>query len=123
MIRLGGIVLNNELRLYGLNATKIAHSQRRTLLGESVLQVMPIDGGRNMELVATENGDKVEGFFTQSQIDAIEALSATGASVLLEHPRGSFQVLIVDFSFTPVVDYVDPDSSDLSTGTVYLIEV
>lgn len=117
MTTLGGVTLSEHLVLSGLEpAPGVVHSQRRTLLGESVVQVAPVQGGRRLSLSG-------ENHFTLAQIQAVKALESAGQAVTLVHDRGTFTVLIVGTPVEPAVDYADPAADDWYSGEILLIEV
>ncbi len=117
MTTLGTVILSDDLVLDGLeNAPVAASSQRRTLGGESVVQVAPVTGGRNLALVG-------ENHFTLDQLQQIRSLARTGQQVTLTHHRGTFNVLIVGIEAAPAVDVSDPDSGAWYSGTINMIEV
>ena len=117
MTMLGNIQLSGNLVLDGIDdATPIAYSQRRTILGESVLQTAPMVGGRNLVL----RGDN---HFRHADIVAIQDLARQGSPVTLIHHRGTFHVQIVSVDPEPVFDYADPCDDAWYSGSITMIEV
>ena len=117
MTTLGTITLSDDLVLEGLEtAPPIAHSQRRTLTGESVIQTAPISGGRKLALVGDNH-------FTLADIEAVLALARVGQQVTLTHHRGTFTVLIVPVEVDPAFNHADPQPGDWYSGRINLIEV
>ncbi len=117
MTTLGTVTLSDDLILEGLeNAPLIAYSQRRTLAGESVVQVAPVLGGRELALVGDNH-------FTLAEIEAVRALAEAGQPVTLTHHRGTFRVLVVSIETDPAVDHADPRPDDWYAGRINMIEV
>ena len=112
---LGGVTLSDHLVLDGLEtAPLIAHSQRRTLTGESVVQSAPMSGGRALSL-------RSENHLTLEQINQVRALA--GQAVTMVHDRGTFTVLVVGIDVEAAFDHADPKTDDWYSGTINMIEV
>ena len=117
MTTIAGITLSDHLVLGGLeNAPDIAYSQNRTLMGLSVLQAAPFLGGKTLTLAG-------ENILTKGQIFEIKAIASTGTSVILDHPRGVFEVVIVNTEVEPAFECVNPSDDDWYSGTITMIEV
>ena len=117
MTTLGSVTLSDDLILEGLEtAPPIAHSQRRTLTGESVVQAAPVSGGRKLALAGDNH-------FTLADIEAVQALAGAGQPVTLTHHRGTFTVLIVSIEVEPAFNHADPQPGDWYSGRINLIEV
>lgn len=117
MTMLGAVTLSNDLILSGLEtAPDIAYSQRRTIEGESVVQVAPVSGGR----ILTLSG---ENHFTLAEIQAVKALAAAGQAVTLTHHRGTFSVLIIGTPVDPTFDRSNPATDAWFSGDITMIEV
>ncbi len=123
-VELGGVVLDDNLQLYGLEtSTDIDVSQVITLGGLSVLQTMPREGGRALTLVAALDGNKTKGSYTIAQVRAVKALAELGTAVTLVHHLGTFSVLIVSTAeITPVFGYADNQDEEWYVGPIQLIE-
>ena len=124
-VMIGNIVLDDNLRLYGIETAKdIAVEQIGVLDGSSVFQTRPISGGRTLSLVATKEGNTLRGKFLRSQLMAIKSLAVGGQPVTLIHHLGTFSVLIISTEdVIPVFDYADPQADDWYVGSIQMIEV
>jgi len=118
MISLGAVVLSDQLVLEGIEtAQQIAMSARRTIGGKMIIQVGAfLAGGRQLTLVGDNH-------FTLNQIQAVKELEQQGQSVQLVHPRGTFEVFIIETPVAPAVDFVDPAADDWFSGSIILQEV
>lgn len=98
MISLGGVVLDDNLHLIGLETNKpVSHSVRETLGGSSVVQVEPREVGAELRLIARNDGSSKMGVFCKHQLDALRAIAVTTGTTDLIHPAGTFRVKILDF--------------------------
>ena len=112
---LGNVTLSDHLILDGLEtAPMVAHSQRRTLTGESVVQAAPMVGGRALSL-------RSENHLTLEQINQVRDLA--GQVVSLVHHRGTFSVLVISIDVEAALDHADPKTDDWYSGTINLLEV
>ena len=117
MTVLGSLTLSDDLLLLGLDsAPPVASSQRRTLSGRSLVQVAPLTGGRSLSLQS-------ENHLSLSEVEAIQAIAATGQPVNLVHHRATIEVLIVGVEMTPAFDHANPESDAWYYGEIFLIEV
>lgn len=117
MTTLGSVQLSDNLVLDGIeSAPGIAWSQRRTIMGASVVQVTPVSGGRRLTLVSG-------GHLTISQAEAVRTVMEAGQPVTLVHHRGTFSVLVVSIEVEPDTRYADPAPGDTCSGTITMIEV
>lgn len=118
------IELDDNLQLSGVHAISQVSISVHQTFGAPKVQRCARSGGDTLMLIASEQGNEVHGHFTGAQIEALKTLRDIGNPVLLTHHRGSFQVIIpadaMD-NLTQVVDYVDPDSDDIYTGTIPFI--
>lgn len=124
-VKIGNIILDDNLRLYGLeSADDIAISQYVAFDGSVDLLTMPAPNRRQLQLVATHEGNSVFGKFTLGQLQDIKVVASVGQPVTLTHHRGVFTVLILSVGEpVPVIDYSDPASDDWYTATINMIEV
>ncbi len=124
-VMIGNIVLDDNLRLHGIETAKdIAVEQIGVLDGSSVFQTMPISGGRQLSLVATREGNSLKGKILRWQLMAIKSLAVGGQPVPLTHQLGTFSVLIVSTAeVVPVYDYKNPQDDDPCIGSIQMIEV
>lgn len=118
MVSLGGITLSSDLALRGLDAlVPIAQSVRHTLMGGVVVQQLTISAGHELALVADGSG----GYLTHKQAEDVRALHAAGGAVVLNHPRGTYEVMITQVNWEPLVEYDDVVDDDLGFGSIELI--
>ena len=124
-VQLGNIVLDDTLRLHGIETAKdIAVDQIVTLDGSSVVQLMPLNGGWQLYLVASLEGNSLKGVLLRSQVLAIKEMAAAGQPVTLTHHLATYTVLITSTAeVEPVIDYADPQPDDWYVGPIKLIEV
>lgn len=120
-ITLGGITLSDHLVLLGIEeAPARAMSSQRTLGGRMVVAVGPsLTDGRSLSLQS-------ENHLTLAQITSIKALEASGQTVTLSHPRGTFSVIVTGTpDVKPDIQLVNPASSTTQwwSGTITMIEV
>lgn len=117
-LSLGGITLSDHLTL-DIKSAGVAYSQRRLIGGAQVIQADGNDGGRTLVLNS-------EGHLLCTHKEQIRAMQAAGLAVILEHPRGTFSVLIIDTdSLVDDMPRVDPENDTELTcsGDITLIEV
>lgn len=94
-VQLGGIDLNNSLRLEGVEESPpINYSVRELLGGNSVIQTDERTAGALLRLTAIGGSVRV-GKFCEQQLDSIRTIAAVGNQVSLVHPRKSCQVFIL----------------------------
>ena len=124
-VMIGDIVLDDNLRLHGIETAKdIAVEQIGVLDGSSVFQTMPFSGGRQLSLVATRDGNTLKGKILRWQLMAIKSLASGGQPVALVHDLGTFSVLIVSTAeMVPFYDYKNPQDDDPYVGSIQMIEV
>lgn len=121
---LGGAVFSDDLLLEGLDTSPpLEFTKRRYICGGLNVQVSPNDGGRILTLVAARIGNDVYGYFTQAQVDILNAMWQAGVAVELVHHRGTFSVLIEDVAVEPRVGVADPDADAMYVGRVSMIEM
>lgn len=119
MVTLGGITLSPDLALRGLDdLTPIAQNFRHTLMGGVVVLQLAISAGHELALVADDNSG---GYLTHKQAEDIRALLGAGAPVVLNHPRGTYEVMIKQVTWEPLVEYDDVEDDDEGFGTIALI--
>ncbi len=125
IVSLGGISLDDNLYLDGiLNDSDFAMSVRPTLGGGVVVQIGAHEGGRELALVATQDGDEINGHFTLNQLQQIKVLAKAAQPVPLVHHGATYTVLIGPKpDVTPVMGHVDPAGEDLYIGTISMIGV
>ena len=124
-VSLGGIALDDNLRLGGeLTGSAMAGSARPTF-GGVCIQTLPVVAGNVLTLSATLEGNSLRGAFTLAQLQAIAALRDAGAPVALAHHLGAWQVWIPPdgIQAESVFDHADPDADEWYSGTITLITV
>lgn len=124
-VSLGGIVLDDNLRLDGVLTQSAMAGSVRSTMGGVCVQHIAISGGKTLQLVATMDGNSVHGLFTGAQLASLAALRDTGAPVPLVHHLGTFQVWIppTGIAVEQVFDYADPDGTAWYVGTITIITV
>jgi len=124
-VSLGGITLDDNLRLDGVLSQSSMAGNARPTMGGICIQTVAMSGGKTLQLVATNDGNSVYGPFTGAQLASLAALRDAGAPVALVHHLGTFQVWIPPdgISVEQVFDYADPGATDWYVGTITLITV
>ncbi len=124
-IQLGNIILDDDLRLYGLEeAEDIQVSEMTSFDGTSDFLTMPRGTSRPLSLVASLDGEDLNGAFLVSQINAIKSIIQAGQPTTLIHPRGTFSVLVRRIEgFVNVDDLVDVADDDWCVATIIMSEV
>lgn len=124
-VSLGGITLDDNLRLDGVHTQAAMAGSARATMGSVWVQRIAMSAGKTLQLIATMDGDTVKGYFTGAQIAALAALRDAGESVALVHHLGSWQVWIppTGISVEQVFDFADPDDDSWYIGTITLITV
>lgn len=111
-VSLGGYALSDHLVLQGLEAAPaLAWSSRQTF-GRTIIQLLPIKGGRPVLLVS-------ENHLTLADVQAINGLMAAGQDVQLVHHRGTFTVVIVGVDVTPDTPITNPDEEPGTTNVIW----
>ena len=124
-VMLGGIALDDDLRLDGLLiGASIAGSARATFGGITV-QTMAMPVGKQLQLVATSSGDAIYGAFLYQQLLQVAAIRDAGAPVLLSHPLFTGMVWLPPdaISVEQVFDHVNPQNDAWYTGSITMITV
>lgn len=124
-VSLGGIVLDDNLRLNGdISGSQIAMSIRRTF-GAPVIQKVTVSAGKKLVLMATMSGESIDGSYTRLQLEQLAVHRDTGFPISLIHHLGSFNVIIPPDGIQEEImqDYANPGPDDLYTGTVTMITV
>lgn len=124
-VSLGGILLDDNLRLQEpLNQSSMAGSARPTF-GGVCIQTMAMASGRTLQLEATREGDTLRGVFTRATLLQLVALRDAGLPVPLIHHVYSGQVWIPPdgIAVESALDHADPGDDEWYTGTITLITV
>jgi len=124
-VSLGGIVLDEGLRLLGVHDQSGMAGVARPTIGGICIQSTPMSGGKILQLIATRNGSSIRGLFTGAHLTSLAALRDAGAPVELIHHLGTFTVWIPPDGITSeqVAEYSDPGPTDWYVGTITLITV
>jgi hypothetical protein len=122
-VSLGGVLLNDDLYLDGIeNAKKLAVTRYTHLAGTSTTVAMPLSGGRTLTLMTTSS--PLQGIWCQSQVDQIKAIEGTGAQVTLTYrDRGNFEVIISGTNFKQFNKRESVNPNKKYTGSVTTVEV
>jgi len=126
MISLNGVELDNDLIWEGeFNSQVISQNIQRTIAGTLILQALPQEKGRIINLTATETGSNFSGSFTRTQIQAFKVLEKLGSVVTFIYEDQTMNVVVQagGVQVTPLISRPNQKSSDLYTGTITLIEV
>lgn len=125
MISLGGVVVNDNMYLGGLNsAPMVSSTQIRTIEGASFLMVKGNFGGRVLTLGTTNGSGSVMGIWCQDVLDDIIALEEAALPITLDYRGTSYDVVITGKSdFVPFI-LTEPEGPSKSfTGHFILTEV
>lgn len=87
----------------------VSYSVRELLGGPGVIQIEPRSVPASLRLIARNDGSSRMGRFCSYQIDALKLISGLGRTVPLVHPRGSYNVFILEF---PVQQSDEREMSD-----------
>lgn len=123
---LGPVALDDNLRLYGVQAQATVAMSVRPTFGAPVTQRCARSGGDTLTLVASVSGNQVRGVFTLTQVEAIATLRDLGEPVSLVHHLGTFTVMIPPTALDgleQVMDYANPGADEWYTGTIPLITI
>ncbi len=124
-VMIGNIELNISLRLKGLTtAPDLSFYTMTSTNGTTVTKTLPPADKRPLTLLAVRNGNKIEGYYTKEQVDAIKDIARNRTSTTLKHHRGLFTVLILSTAdLVPVQDVRDPQAETKYVGPIHLQEV
>ncbi len=126
MITLNGETLSEDLIWDNeFGNPSISQNVQRTILGNLVIQSLPLSGGRTINLVAVASGNAYEGFFTRTQIVAFKAIEQAGSTVVFHYEGTDYDVKIQagGVQVTPLQPRPNQDDGDLYSGTLTLIEM
>ena len=126
MITLNGVTLNDGL-VWTNEFDYLASSQLivYTLLGNAVIQTMPMNTRQEIKLVATSEGSSFIGSFTREQIQAFKLLEKEGNTVIFHYEGVDYNVVVKSggVQMSPILSGTNQNTSDLYTGTLLLVEV
>ena len=124
MTTLGGVTLSSHLHLIGGESKPpLAYSTRETLGGTLVVQRDPAVFNRQWELVAKNDGAYRMGCYTKAQLDSLRTVAEIMDPVVLDHPDGTYNVIILEFNVEPSEDRELPSSTKTYHGSILLQEV
>jgi len=123
---LNGVTLNEGLVWEGeFDSAVISQSVSYTILGNVVVQNMPLPTNKEIRIVAKGDGSFFMGSFTRSQVTAFKDLERSGSAIIFDYEGSLFNVVIKagGVQMSPILAGTNQNSSDLYTGTLILIEV
>ncbi len=126
MISLNGVILNEGLVWEGeFDYAAVSQSVSYTVLGNVVVQNMPLSNRKEIKLVAKGDGSSFMGSFSREHIVAFKVLEESGGSVVFSYEGADYDVVVKSggVQMTPILSGVNQSSSDLYSGTLILIEV
>ena len=123
-ITLGGVTLDSNLHLIGLETNPfINYSVRETLGGNNVIQTHTRTANARLSLVARHDGGSRMGTFCSSHLASIKALAATGGTYSLVHPATTTNVKILEFNVEQSDERETPGPNKTWHGEIILQEV
>lgn len=126
MISLNGVTLSEDLIWENeFDSPAISQNTQRTILGNLVIQNLPLSKGRTINLVANSDGNSYEGFFTREQIIEFKVLEQSGADITFHYEGTDYNVKIQagGVQVTPLIPRPNQAIGDLYSGTLILIEM
>lgn len=126
MISLNGVTLSDDLIWENeFDNPSISQNVQRTILGNLIVQQLPISNGRIINLTAVSSGNTYEGFFTRSQIIQFKELERLGTTIIFQYEGADYNVKIQagGVQVAPLQPRPNQDGDDLYSGQLILIEV
>lgn len=124
MITLGGVTIDDDMYLSGLESNKqVVVDQKRTVDGVSVTRIRPLPGGRALTLGSQNRGGSIQGIWEWSTIESIKSLELQAQSVILDYRGVTYTVLITGTDFDPFLQFEVEGPTKKFTGSVSLLEV
>lgn len=126
MIQLNGVQLNDSLIWEDeFDASTITQNEKRVILGNFVVQTMPLFKGNQITLTAVSSGSSFIGSFTREQIIEFKSLEQNKTVIPFVYESFTAQVIVKaqGVNMKPIFDRPNRNSADLYTGTLILIEV
>jgi hypothetical protein len=126
MISLNGVTLSEDLLWENeFDNPGISQNTKRTLLGNLVIQNMPLSAGRVINLTAVSEGNSYSGFFTREQVIEFKRLEELGASMIFHYEGTDYNVTIMagGVQVSPIQPRPNQDTTDLYSGVLILIEL
>jgi hypothetical protein len=125
-ISLNSVTLDNDLFWeeefsYPASAQNIL----RTVLGNSIIQTMPLVDGQDIVLIARRSGNTYTGHFTREQIEGFKILEASATPVEFVYDTEVHQVIVKSggVQMEPLIPYTEKNATDKYTGTLTLVKV
>lgn len=126
MIKLNGVELSPDL-IWSNEFGDIAISQQQsvTVLGNKVINTLPIQGCREVTLSSVRSGSSMYGYYTRTQIQQIKELERSGTVVNFIYETQSFNVVVQAGSIdvAPLLAKANQGYDDYYTGSITLLEV
>jgi hypothetical protein len=125
-ISLNGVTLDDDLYWEEeYSNTAAAQKILRTVLGNIIIQTMPIISGQVIYLVAKREGEGYVGFFTRAQIEGFKALEASALPVTFVFGSETHTVIVKagGVQMEPLFSFITKSSSDKYIGVLTLIKV
>ena len=126
MISLNGVTLSEDLIWENeFDNPAISQNTQRSILGNLIIQQLPLSKGRILNLVAVASGDSYFGFFTRTQVIAFKALEQVGATIVFHYEGTDYDVKIQSggVQVSPLQPRPNHAVTDLYSGILILIEV
>ena len=126
MISLNGVTLSDDLIWENeFDSPVISQNTQRTILGNLIIQSLPINKGRTINLTAVTEGDVYFGYFTRLQIINFKSLEQLGLTVVFHYEGTDYDVRVQagGVQVTPLIPRPNQDVTDLYSGVLTLIEV
>jgi hypothetical protein len=125
-ISLNSVTLDNDLFWeeefsYPASAQNIL----RTVLGNSIIQTMPLVDGQDIILIARRSGNTYTGHFTRTQIEGFKILEASATPVEFVYDTEVHEVIVKSggVQMEPLIPYTEKNATDKYTGTLTLVKV
>jgi hypothetical protein len=125
-ISLNSVTLDNDLFWeeefsYPASAQNIL----RTVLGNSIIQTMPLVDGQDIVLIARRSGNTYTGHFTREQIEGFKILEASATPVEFVYDTEVHEVIVKSggVQMEPLIPYTEKNATDKYTGTLTLVKV
>jgi len=125
MITLGGVVINDNMYLAGIEtADNLLYDQKISLDGGSSIKVLPLQGGRYFTLGSQNKDGALQGMWCKSTIDQIKAMQGTGIPLILNYRGILYDVYVIDTkSLSPLHQFELESDTKKFIGQITLLEV
>jgi len=125
MITLGGVVINDNMYLAGLEtADNLLYDQKISLDGGSSIKVLPLQGGRSFTLGSQNKDGALQGMWCKSTIDQIKSMQSTGIPLILNYRGTLYDVYVIDTkSLSPLHQFELESDTKKFIGQITLLEV